>query len=262
MKQTFLTILAISALAVPFSGKAVNIMPDYSTVPAGWTTDRYEPTSFSNVGSFAGRSDVLGIEITSAGNLLNRPAAYQSSFYNTQGRQHALIGGSGSSIAADLYIPSSWSDPSQGSIRSDMWGVMTDGAAVTSYPILGFTTYGGASRFRYWDNAGGSWVDLAASVNYDGWNSLSIDFTGTTFEYYINGSLVGTDGAIGGGTTGFQAVIMQAYNFADPAISGAVNVDYTAHWSNTQSVPDAGSTLALMGVACASIAGLRRKFNA
>ena len=59
------------SLSVPFSlltANAAVIMPDFGGVPAGWTTDRYEPASFTNVGTYQGRSDVLGIGITSAGN--------------------------------------------------------------------------------------------------------------------------------------------------------------------------------------------------
>ncbi len=230
-------------------------MPDYANLSTGWTTDRYEPTSFSNVGTFQGRNDVLGIGITSAGNLANRPGAYQSSFYNTQGRQHAISGGAGSSISADLYIEESWRDGLDGNVRSDMWGVMTDGAAVSDYPIIGFTNYGGNARYRVWDDAG--WHDLAMAVTFGGWTSFEILFTGVSYDFSINGVQVHTDTAIDG-STGFSAVIMQAYNFADPAISGAENVDYTAHWSNTQNVPEPG-TIALLGLALAGVGVMRRR---
>ncbi|MGC3961034.1 MAG: hypothetical protein QM813_24815 [Verrucomicrobiota bacterium] len=36
---------------------------------------------------------------------------------------------------------------------------------------------------------------------------------------------------------------MQAYNFADPSISGATLVDYTANWSNTP-VPEPSTYVA------------------
>jgi len=255
-----LTLLA--AIASPAAVKATEIMPDFGlTVPASWVTDRYDPTSFSNVGIFAGRSDVLGIGITSAGNLANRPGGQQTSFYNTQGRQHAVVGGAGSTVSADVWVDSSWSNAANGSVRTDMWGVMTDAAlvpAVTAYPILGFTNYGGVARFRYYDadtNAG--WVDLAATVQYGAWNSLSIGFTGSSLDYSVNGALVGTDVTING-SAGFSAVIMQAYNFADPSISGATLNDYTAHWANAN-VPDAGNTVTMLGAAVLGLAVLRRR---
>lgn len=240
MKFKIATITAAAMLAGAWTAGAAMVMPDLGNVPTGWTTDRYDPTSFSNVGTYQGRANVLGIEITSAGNLANRPGGQQNSFYNTQGRQHAVSGGAGSVLSADLWIPTTWAVPANGSFRSDIWGVMTDGSAVSDYPILGFTSYGGASRFRVWDDT--AWVDLATSVNYDAWNSLAISYTGSSYVYSINGTTVYTDNTING-STGFSAVIMQAYNFADPSISGATLVDYTAHWSNTP-VPEPSTYVA------------------
>jgi hypothetical protein len=237
-------------LGLSLAASATNLMPDFATVPSGWVTDRYEPHSFTNVGTYQGRTDVLGIEINSAEGFLARPGGYQSTFYNTQGRQYALTGGAGSSLAADLYIPGVWADSATyGNFRTDMWGVMTDGAlvdpAVTAYPIIGFTNYGGAARYRVWDaDTADGWVDLSTPVSYDAWTSFIIDFTGVSFEYRIDGFLVYTDTTING-STGFQAAIMQAYNFyGDPTLAGSNPVDYTAHWSNPVPEP---ATLFLLG---------------
>lgn len=252
--------IALAALAaVSFGAQAAPLMPDYANVPTGWTTDRYEPTSFSNVGAYQGRNDVLGIGITSAGNSVNRPSGQQGTFYNTQGRQHTISGGAGSSISADLFIDQDWSNPQNGSVRSDMWGVMSNAVpTVTAYPIIGFTNYGGAARLRVYDgDTANGWVDLATTIVFDAWTSFEILFTGSSFEFSVNDSLVYTDNTING-STGFSAVIMQAYNFADPAITGATNFDYTAHWSNTQSVPEPG-TFALLGLALAGVAVIRRR---
>lgn len=222
---------------------ATNVTPDFADVPTGWSVDRYAPDSFANVGNFQGRSDVLGIGISNADGLTSRPAPFQSTFYNTQGMGHAVSGGAGDSLQADLYIPTDWSDPSNGARRTDMWGVMTDGSSVTEYPIIGFTNYGGHIGFRVWDASNG-WINLTDLVVYDGWNALSILFTGTAFEYSINGVLAATLAAAPG-TTGFSSVIMQAYNFAgDPSIIGAVANDYTANWSSAQ-VPEPASMVLL-----------------
>jgi hypothetical protein len=256
-------------LSLPFAILTVNaaeVMPDFSGVPTGWTVDRYDPTSFTNVGTYQGRADVLGIEITSAGDSVNR-GAQSGSFYNTQGRQYALSSGVGSVLSADLFIPSLWSDASLGSVRTDMWGIMMDNAAaVSAYPIIGFTNYGGAARLRVYDGdllgGAGDWVDLGNAIAYDAWTSLSIELTASSFIYSVNGTTVYTDNTTGGSTS-FDATIMQAYNFADPAIQGATPIDYTAHWSNKgQSVPDGGTTLVLLGCALTGLGALRRKFVA
>ena len=241
MKISVFGSLTLGLLMTASLAGAADLMPDFADIPSGWTTDRYDPASFTNVGTYQGRNNVLGIGITSAGNLANRALAFQNSFYNTQGRQHAVTGGVGSFLAADLYIPASWSDAANGSVRTDMWGVMQNAVPVVSaYPIIGFTNYGGSARLRVFDGDVASlWVDLGTAVAYDAWTSFTIAFTGSAFVYGVNGTTVYTDSTISG-TTGFQAVIMQAYNFADPAINGAVLTDYTANWSNAAAVPEPG----------------------
>lgn len=233
------------------------IMPDLSLAPAGWTTDRYEPTTFGAVATYEGRNGVLEIGITSAGDLANRPPAYQSTFYNTQGRQTAVSGGAGDFLAADLFIEEIWRDQANGTVRSDMWGVMTDGSAVSGYPIIGFTNYGGTPRYRVYDgNTVAGWVDVATPVDFGKWVSFAITFTGTSFDYSINGALVYSDTTING-TTGFSAVIMQAYNFADASLGQLPLADYEAHWSNAQ-VPEP-TTLGLLGLALVAVARRARK---
>lgn len=260
----------ISILAATFiwhSANASPVMPSLATVPTGWTTDRYDPASFTDVGTYQGHTNVLGIGIDSSTDLANRPGGFSNSFYNTQGRGHVISGGAGSVLSADLFINGSWGNSGNGFVRTDIWGVMTDALNnVSDYTIIGFTNYGGAARLRVWDddlNSGnGDWVNLAMAVNFDAWTTFDIDFTGNAFDYYVNGTLAYHDTTINT-TTQFSSVLMQAYNFADPALGNPTptTMPYVAHWSNVDAlagtVPEPNSIL-LAALALLSLSVVRR----
>lgn len=161
-------------------------------------------------------------------------------------------------ISAALYIPSAWSDATvSGDVRSDLLGVMTDGTTVTDYPIIGFTNYGGAARYRIWDDTVGVWIDLAVPVLYGQWTNFGIALTSSSIIYTIKGSEAGALTNIGT-TNGFSEVIMQAYNFADPSLANTNPQSYTAYWSN--GTPEPGPAVLVLGGALFMFAGkLRRR---
>lgn len=72
----------------------------FDNAPTGWSVDRYAPDSFADIGTFAGRNDVLGIGIGPNGNSANRAPGQQGTFYNTQGMSHAAPGGTGDALSA------------------------------------------------------------------------------------------------------------------------------------------------------------------
>jgi hypothetical protein len=67
-----------------------------------WNVDRYDTEKFDPIGPHLGRADVLNILLGDTGYIANRPAPFNSTFYNTQGRK-ALVNLPGSTfVTGDL----------------------------------------------------------------------------------------------------------------------------------------------------------------
>jgi hypothetical protein len=211
--------------------EAFNTSPNLTT----WTVDRYAPGAFDSQ-SF-GSDNRLHIGISAADSSANRPPAYSSTFYNTQGRTRSLNNSPvGTTISADLYIPAAWATAVR---RSDMWlRDVNPVEANAEYPIIGFTSEDPSDnlnptpasptpRYRYWDGATG-WVNLpAVPVVYNAWHTLSITVTATSFQYRIDGVLVATDSTVSQpGYAALKQVIFQAYNFG---------ASYDVYWDNLRS---------------------------
>ncbi len=260
---------AVLAFLVAFFGVSnlafaqTNVSPNLGLGTGSFGTDRYNPASFVVVDGVQGRDDVLQIGINSTTDFVNRPGPYQSTFYNTQGKKTNTDVPGSWYFQSDLYVESGWANSQNGYVRTDIWATATSDLLFntpSAYPIIGYTNYGGAGRFRGYDVNTGLWIDYFGSVNYDSWNTLSMAFdAGTnTFSYSVNGVLMSS--IVGAGlSTGVSDVMYQAYNFNDPSLGISGNPAYTVSWSNTRATVPEPSSFALLAVGTLGIAGYARR---
>lgn len=239
-------VLLIFMMMMGMSGQAqkLEIIPVDAFVPLSenqapgyWYIDRFAPAAFEQY--LFGAENVLKHSIDGiADGANNRPSGFGSSFYNTQGRKYDL-GVGVTKLYADIYLPISFETAHR---RAGLWGTAYDvDGIISAYPILSFRNIDSSSpKFSYYSSALGDWVDLGTSITYDEWYSLEIvmDSYNQEYRFYINGALVGTDAASFNGSSYFGNMILQAYNFNDPALPGPQQSSdsYDVYWDNIGSL--------------------------
>ena len=241
MTKRFVLVLALVFVAIGMlpAGMSAQIMfiDEFDTnptlsptqLPNTWYTDRYAPAAFE-MAVFDG-GNRLKHSISASDNAVNRPASYVSSFYNTQGRKFDLNNPIGTSITADLYVPAEWETSHR---RADIWATMGDDAnAITEYPIIGFAnTTGTNPTWRIWTND--AWMNISDPPGfvYGAWYTLKTELTATEIRYFINGTQVFASPR--GANTKFLDIIIQAYNFGDPALPLEQQDmgSYDVYWDN------------------------------
>ena len=212
-----------------------------TNVDGAWYPDRYQPTAF--VSDVLAGNNVLKISIDGTNDgLSSRPLAYQSSFYNTQGRKFNQCGGCVTVLKGDLWIPTDWATKHR---RSDMWATAYNNTnTISAYPIMGFRNPDAISPgIYYYDVTTGLWVNSGVVITYDNWYSLEFRLSGTNLEYLVNNVVVGTISSLG--STYFGDIIMQAYNFNDPTLpaSGQSSDSYDAYWDNLKTTGTGGNVV-------------------
>lgn len=205
------------------------------TAPAqtagAWYPDRYPPSAFESV-DYLGDSR-LHIGISASDAQANRPPAYSSSFYNTQGRKLDVNIPVGQKISARLLVPSDWSSQTR---RSDIWATTFDSAdAVSGFPILGFVANDPTDpslRFRFFTQNGWHDMGLPAGFSFDRWWTLEVELTSGAYIARViddNGDTVlsYTDPLVYGSVR-IGNIIMQAYNYGDT---------YDVYWDDVTTAP-------------------------
>lgn len=221
-----------------------------------WYTDRYAPAGFSSpTNAPDGRPGTLQHSISASDSSANRPGAFSSAFYNTQGRKYDLPGGM-ISAQIQMYVPASWNSLNQsespGRLAS-FWATTNVPAPNDTYPIIEYNNDrdgSGTNGFRVWDDDVGGWVNVGGYGGDDQWYDLAFDINGSTFRYFVNGSLVYTDTTTNGSTS-LANVILQGYNSGNP---------YDIHWDNfsasANAIPEP-TTLALFGLGSLVLVAVR-----
>lgn len=259
MRSMFAAIAAMSICAVGSAATVNNTFDNAGDVtlsptqaPGTWYTDRFAPSVFAAGQTGGGRTGVLHHGLRVADSAANRPSAFSSGFYDTQGRKFDLgLTGSVQRLAIDLFVDASASD----GISAGIWGTGVNGAnQITAFPILSYrqsSTNAFASGFYFFDSQqqiipGGGWLEvLTTGVSAASWNALEIVFTvGVGYEVFINGMSEFTYADTA--TVSLDNVILNAFNFG---------VDQDIYWDNFLASDD-GTVIPLPTAGALGLAGI------
>jgi hypothetical protein len=135
---------------------------------SGWAKDRYDPAGFSVV------DGALFHSISEAAGKLDRPAGFQTDFYNTQGKKLDLKDGT-QKVSVDLYIDPAWKTVE--GRHAGLWATGADkSGAISTYPIVEFQTVAGVGEFRGWEFSG-DWKSGATPPNFQFGKTYTLSLT-------------------------------------------------------------------------------------
>ncbi len=258
MRSVLRALLVLGSLVMPGAASASlfsfdssgDVVLSAAQAPGTWYTDRYAPAFFASGQIGGGRTGVLAQVISPLDAAANRPAAFSSAFYNTQGRKYDLAAGT-NALFIDVYVSQAWDALTQIDGRlGSFWATGLDAAnQVSSFPILEFNNNragSGDDGFRVWD--GGGWFNVGGFAGYDQWYRLGLVLDGGQELFYVNGNLVGA--VSDAQTTNFGNVILQGYNSGNFYSIAWDNLSATT--SGLDSMPEPG-TLSMFALTIAGI---------
>lgn len=125
------------------------------------------------------------------------------------GTNSYVVTGSGpSNIATNRVTVSAWIYPNNTSSIMTVVSNDRDCGGCGSYMGYGMQIYyGGTSAFRIWnsDGTGPRTASTGTNPPANEWSFVTGTFDGTTVRYYMNGTLLGSNAAVGNGTIGTPA---------------------------------------------------------
>jgi len=244
----------------------------FDTLNPAWTTDRYAPAEFQSA-SFDG-DNRLQITIDQTGSSANRPApTYTAPFFNTQGDQRPVGIVGGWSLSAQVYVSSAFDTTTGQLVQTNLWAETGTNSTNNDYAIMGFTNASPtdplnpdasdrAFTFEIFsateaDPTGWFDVGLPTGFAFNAWHTLEETYTGTAFEYLLDGTVVDTVPSADG--EDLQSTLLEAYNFGQTDANGLNN--YSVYWDNAIAaavIPEPKSFTLAIGLATLGLAWTQR----